>query len=95
MDQILFFAGLTCLVFGAGLHVFLMTRYSRRRLDELEQEERALQEKGDAAGAQAVGEEIVLIRVLTPRYARLLVRGGAVLLALYFLLMKLLPRLVG
>jgi hypothetical protein len=95
MDQIVFFTGLTCLVFGGGLGFFLSTNYSRRLLFTLEQEEKALQEKGDAAGAQAAGEEIVLLRVLAPRYARLFLRTGLVLLALYFLLLKLLPRLAG
>jgi len=95
MDQILFFTGLSFLVVGVALNVFLFTNYSRRLLYTLEQEEKAMHEKGDAAGALAVGEEIVLLRVLTPRYARFFLRGGLVLLALYFFLMKLLPRLAA
>lgn len=95
MDQILFIVGLTCIVFGAGLSLFLLSNYSRRLLFKLEQEEKALQEKGDVAGAQAATEEIILLRILTPRYARLFLRLGLVILVLYFVLFKLLPRLAG
>jgi hypothetical protein len=69
-----------------GLHLFLFTDYSRQLLYSLEQEQKAKQEQGDAASVQSIDEEIVLLRFLTPRYARRLFNLGAILLGVYFIM---------
>lgn len=85
MDQIVLVAGVTFLVFGLGLTFFLITNYYRRLTAKRDLQLKELTDAGDAAGAEAMEQEILLLRVLVPRYARKLRNYGLGLLALYFL----------